>query len=115
MSRVLLVDDDHRLGVLLERLLKPEGFQLELATDGLQGAKRASTEVFDLIILDVMLPGLDGFEVLRRVRQQSDVPVIMLTAKGGLIATVSLALSSARTTTCPSPSIRVNCSRAFAL
>lgn len=82
MSRVLLVDDDHRLGVLLERLLKPEGFQLELATDGLQGAKRASTEVFDLIILDVMLPGLDGFEVLRRVRQQSDVPVIMLTAKG---------------------------------
>lgn len=82
MSRVLLVDDDHRLGALLERLLKPEGFQLELATDGLQGAKRASTEVFDLIILDVMLPGLDGFEVLRRVRQQSDVPVIMLTAKG---------------------------------
>jgi two-component system, OmpR family, response regulator len=80
MSRVLLVDDDHRLGQLIERLLKPEGFQVELVTDGLQGARRATSEVFDLVILDVMLPGLDGFEVLRRIRQHGDVPVIMLTA-----------------------------------
>ncbi len=82
MARVLLIDDDVRLGNLLERLLRPEGFNVELVTDGLQGAKRASTEVFDLVVLDVMLPGLDGFEVLRRVRQSSDVPIIMLTAKG---------------------------------
>lgn len=82
MARVLLVDDDHRLAQLMERLLKPEGFQVESVTDGLQGARRACSEVFDLIILDVMLPGLDGFEVLRRIRAQGEVPVIMLTAKG---------------------------------
>jgi two-component system response regulator CpxR len=82
MARILLVDDDTRLGGLLQRLLDPEGFRLDVVTDGLQGARRATGEVFDLIILDVMLPGLDGFEVLRRVRQQSQVPVIMLTAKG---------------------------------
>ncbi len=82
MARVLLVDDDVRLGQLLERLLKPEGMQVELVTDGLQGVRRATGEVFDLIILDVMLPGLEGFEVLRRIRASSEVPVIMLTAKG---------------------------------
>jgi two-component system response regulator CpxR len=82
MSRLLLVDDDVRLGQLLERLLEPEGMQVELVTDGYQGATRATAEVFDLIILDVMLPGIDGFEVLRRIRAVSGVPVIMLTAKG---------------------------------
>ncbi|MCO4760429.1 MAG: response regulator transcription factor [Myxococcales bacterium] len=82
MARVLLVDDDVRLGQLLERLLKPEGLHVELVTDGLQGVRRATAEVFDLIILDVMLPGIDGFEVLRRVRSSSEVPIIMLTAKG---------------------------------
>ncbi len=82
MARVLLVDDDVRLGHLLERLFKPEGFQIELVTDGLQGVRRATGEVFDLVILDVMLPGLDGFEALRRIRGVSQVPVIMLTAKG---------------------------------
>ena len=82
MARVLLIDDDVRLGQLLERLLKPEGLHVELVTDGLQGVRRATAEVFDLIILDVMLPGLDGFEVLRRIRASSHVPVIMLTAKG---------------------------------
>ena len=82
MARLLLIDDDVRLGALLERLLKPEGFHVSLVTDGLQGVRRATSEVFDLIVLDVMLPGMDGFEVLRRVRSQSKVPVIMLTAKG---------------------------------
>ncbi|MSQ84503.1 MAG: response regulator [Myxococcales bacterium] len=82
MARILLVDDDIRLGALLERLLKPEGFQVAVVTDGLQGARRATSEVFDLIVLDVMLPGIDGFEVLRRIRQHSKVPVVMLTAKG---------------------------------
>ncbi|MBM4345950.1 MAG: response regulator [Deltaproteobacteria bacterium] len=82
MARILLVDDDIRLGALLERLLKPEGFQVAVVTDGLQGARRATSEVFDLVVLDVMLPGIDGFEVLRRIRQQSRVPVVMLTAKG---------------------------------
>ncbi len=82
MPRVLLVDDDIRLGHLLERLFKPEGLQVELVTDGLQGVRRATGEVFDLVILDVMLPGIDGFEALRRIRAVSQVPVVMLTAKG---------------------------------
>lgn len=82
MPRVLLVDDDVRLGQLLERLFKPEGMQVELVTDGLQGVRRATGEVFDLVILDVMLPGIDGFEALRRIRMVSEVPVLMLTAKG---------------------------------
>ena len=82
MGRLLIIDDDVRLGALLERLLKPEGFQVTLVTDGLQGVRRATSEVFDLLVLDVMLPGMDGFEVLRRVRTTSKVPVIMLTAKG---------------------------------
>ncbi|MSP90589.1 MAG: response regulator transcription factor [Myxococcales bacterium] len=82
MARILIIDDDVRLGALLERLFKPEGFQVTLVTDGLQGVRRACAEVFDMVVLDVMLPGLDGFEVLRRIRQQSSVPVLMLTAKG---------------------------------
>ena len=82
MARILIIDDDVRLGALLERLFKPEGFQVTLVTDGLQGVRRACAEVFDIVVLDVMLPGLDGFEVLRRIRQQSSVPVLMLTAKG---------------------------------
>ena len=82
MGRLLIIDDDVRLGALLERLLKPEGFQVTLVTDGLQGVRRATSEVFDLLVLDVMLPGMDGFEVLRRIRSSSKVPVIMLTAKG---------------------------------
>ncbi|HAN32543.1 MAG TPA: DNA-binding response regulator [Myxococcales bacterium] len=82
MPRLLLVDDDVRLGQLLERLFEPEGFQIARVTDGIQGVRRAINEVYDLIILDVMLPGIDGFEVLRRIRSTSVVPVLMLTAKG---------------------------------
>ncbi len=82
MARLLIVDDDVRLGALLERLLRPEGFQISIVTDGHQAVRRATGEEFDLVILDVMLPGLDGFEVLRQVRAVSKVPVIMLTAKG---------------------------------
>ncbi|MBI5607438.1 MAG: response regulator [Deltaproteobacteria bacterium] len=82
VARVLIIDDDVRLGALLEKLLKPDGFQVSIVTDGLQGAKRATTEVFDLVVLDVMLPGIDGYEVLRRIRAVSKVPVLMLTAKG---------------------------------
>jgi two-component system response regulator CpxR len=82
VARLLIIDDDVRLGALLEKLLRPEGFHVTLVTDGLQGVRRATAEVFDLIVLDVMLPGIDGFEVLRRVRAHSRVPVVMLTAKG---------------------------------
>lgn len=83
MTRVLIVDDDQRLGQSLQKLLAREGFLVSQATDGPAGVRRATTEPFDLLILDVMLPGLDGFEVLRRIRAHSPVPVLMLSAKGG--------------------------------
>jgi two-component system response regulator CpxR len=79
---MLLVDDDAELCSLLEELLSREGFAIEMAHDGASGLERALQEPFDLIVLDVMLPGLDGFEVLRRLRKRSMVPVLMLTARG---------------------------------
>ena len=80
--RVLLVDDDAELCLLLDEFLKREGFELECEHDGRGGLDKARTGGFDLVVLDVMLPGLDGFEILRRLRPESRVPVIMLTARG---------------------------------
>jgi two-component system, OmpR family, response regulator CpxR len=79
---ILLVDDDAELCTLLSEFLRREGFQVDCEHEGNAGLARALTGGFDLVALDVMLPGLDGFEILRRLRQQSKVPVIMLTARG---------------------------------
>jgi two-component system, OmpR family, response regulator CpxR len=80
--RILVIDDDVELAGLLGTFLHREGFQPEFAYDGRAGLDRALQGGFELVILDVMLPGLDGYEILRRLRQQSRVPVIMLTARG---------------------------------
>jgi two-component system response regulator CpxR len=80
--RILLVDDDAELCGLLTEFLKREGFAVECEHEGNAGLEKVLTGTPDLVVLDVMLPGLDGFEILRRVRQQSHVPVIMLTARG---------------------------------
>ena len=80
--RILVIDDDVELASLLKTFLQREGFQPEFAHEGRAGLDRALQGGFDLIVLDVMLPGIDGFEILRRLRQQSRVPVIMLTARG---------------------------------
>jgi two-component system, OmpR family, response regulator CpxR len=82
MMRLLVVDDDVGLCSMLVQLLEQHGFSVESANDGNQGLDRAMREAFDLVILDVMLPGLDGFEVLKRLREHSEVPVLMLTARG---------------------------------
>lgn len=82
MSRILLIDDDVELCELVAEYLEGEGFDLEVAYDGVSGLDQAQNETYDLIILDVMLPGLTGFEVLRRFRERSTVPVLMLTARG---------------------------------
>lgn len=79
--RALLVDDDVELCELLEAALEGHGVAVEVAHDGVRGLERAVEGKHDLLLLDVMLPGLDGFEVLRQVRRQSRVPVIMLTAR----------------------------------
>jgi two-component system response regulator CpxR len=81
-QRILLVDDDEELCELLVDYLAQEGFAIYLAHNGVQGLSRALSEHYCLIILDVMLPGMSGFEVLRRIRERSGVPVLMLTARG---------------------------------
>jgi two-component system, OmpR family, response regulator CpxR len=80
--RILIIDDDAELCGLLKEFLGREGFEVSLAHDGDSGLKRAAGEPFDLVVLDLMLPGIDGFEVLRQLRAVSRIPVIMLTARG---------------------------------
>lgn len=80
--RIFVVDDDTELCSLLDEFLTREGFTVAFEHDGRKGLERALKGEFDLIVLDVMLPGMDGFEILRRLRQQSRIPVLMLTARG---------------------------------
>lgn len=80
--RLLIVDDDAELCSMLSEYLGPEGFITEAVGSGPAALERLGREAFDLVVLDVMLPELSGFEVLRRVRSLSRVPVIMLTARG---------------------------------
>ena len=82
MERVLVIDDDVALCELLVQYLAPEGFQGESVHDGEQGLQKASDGAYDLIVLDVMLPGINGFEVLRQFRTKFSTPVVMLTARG---------------------------------
>jgi two-component system response regulator CpxR len=79
---VLLIDDDVELCELVSEYLGGEGFEVEVAHNGKDGLARAQESRHDLVILDVMLPGLTGFEVLRRLRETSPIPVLMLTARG---------------------------------
>jgi two-component system response regulator CpxR len=76
----VLVDDDVELGELLQDALDEHGIRVDLAHDGRRGLARAISDEHDLLLLEVMLPGLDGFELIRLVRRQSRVPVILLTA-----------------------------------
>ena len=81
-TRVLIIDDDRKLCALIRDYLAPLGFEVAAAHNGPAGVEAAATGSHDVVILDVMLPGLDGFEVLKRIRQKSQVPVLMLTARG---------------------------------
>ncbi len=82
MDRILVIDDDIELCELLTDYLSSEGFIVEAVNNGREGAEQAPVGDYVLIILDVMLPELNGFDVLRKIREQSKVPVIMLTARG---------------------------------
>lgn len=82
MNRILVIDDDLELCELLAEYLAPEGFEVEMVNDGEQGAERAVSGEHGLVILDVMLPKMNGFDVLRHIREKSRIPVIMLTARG---------------------------------
>ncbi|PLX86185.1 MAG: DNA-binding response regulator [Desulfuromonas sp.] len=82
MNRILLVDDDLELCDLLTEYFASEGLETEVVNDGCAGADRALTGDYALVVLDVMLPGMNGFDALRKIREHSKVPVIMLTARG---------------------------------
>lgn len=82
MKRILAIEDDRELCELLEAFLNTEGFALEVAHNGRDGLAKARERQYDLLLLDVMLPGLNGFDLLRELRKTSSVPVIMLTARG---------------------------------
>src|ERR687887_700712 len=80
-ARILLVDDEQSVQKLLAYPLRKEGYEVVPALDGEEALERCRGQNFDLIVLDVMLPKLDGFDVCRQIRAQSSVPIIMLTAK----------------------------------
>lgn len=82
MLQVLLIDDDIELCQMMEEYLEAESFALEFAHDGETGARMAVSAKYDLVVLDVMMPGMNGFDTLRLIRNTSQIPVIMLTAKG---------------------------------
>ncbi len=82
MNRILVIDDDIELCELLTDYLSSEGFAVQTCNHGELGASQALAEEYALVVLDVMLPGINGFDVLRKIRKRSKVPVIMLTARG---------------------------------
>ena len=88
-DRILLVEDEEKLARMVELELKYEGYQVEKALDGRSGLELALQGGFDLVLLDIMLPQLSGMEVLRRLRRESQVPVIMLTARDSVIDKVA--------------------------
>jgi DNA-binding response OmpR family regulator len=88
-ARILLVDDEQAVQTLLTYPLRKEGYEVVGALDGQEALDRFGEERFDLVVLDIMLPKLDGIEVCRRLRTRSQVPIIMLTAKGDEIDKVA--------------------------
>ena len=82
MGKILIVDDDQNICELLRIYIEKEGFTTAIANDGKQALELFDTENPDLIMLDIMLPGLDGWQVCREIRKKSQAPIIMLTAKG---------------------------------
>jgi len=87
--RILIIDDESKFARFVEMELNYEGYTVVKALDGRTGLELAETEEFDLILLDIMLPGLNGMEVLRRIRRSSAVPIIMLTARDSVVDKVS--------------------------
>ncbi|MFR8087772.1 MAG: response regulator transcription factor [Lachnospirales bacterium] len=88
-ERILIVEDEEKIARFVELELLHEGYQVGKAADGRTGLSMAESGVYDLVLLDVMLPGLSGTEVLRRLRKTSQMPVILLTARDGVMDRVS--------------------------
>lgn len=81
MSRILIVEDEEAIAELERDYLEISGFEVEIENDGAKGLEKTLQEEFDLLILDLMLPGMDGFEICRKVREVKNIPIIMVSAK----------------------------------
>jgi len=81
VKRILIVEDDLAIAEIERDFLQIEGFEITIATDGLEGYKKAREEKYDLILLDLMLPNMNGYDICRNIRGEVDVPIIMVTAK----------------------------------
>ena len=81
MSKILIVEDEEAIADLEKDYLELSGFEVEVANDGETGLKKALENDYDLFILDLMLPGVDGFEICRQVRDEKNTPIIMVSAK----------------------------------
>lgn len=89
MEKILIIEDEEKIVRFIELELKYEGYEVEKAYNGRDGLELALTQSFDLILLDIMLPTLNGIEVLRRIRKVSDIPIILLTARDSVVDKVS--------------------------
>jgi len=82
MKKILIIEDDISIAEIERDFLQIEGFEVVIATDGLEGYKKAFAEEYDLILLDLMLPNMNGYEICRNIRSEVDIPILMVTAKG---------------------------------
>lgn len=89
MEKILIIEDEEKIARFIELELKYEGYEVEKALNGRDGLELATTQPFDLILLDIMLPELNGIEVLRRIRKDSDVPILLLTARDAVVDKVA--------------------------
>lgn len=89
MERILIIEDEEKIARFIELELKYEGYEVEKVFNGRDGLELATTQPFDLILLDIMLPELNGIEVLRRIRRVSDIPIILLTARDAVVDKVT--------------------------
>ena len=110
MSRVLLVDDDALLTELLTEYLTAEGLEVRSVPDGEAGVQEILSGQYDVVVLDSMMPKMNGLDVLKTVRAQSSIPIIMLTAKGDDIDRI-IGLEMGADDYVPKPSTRANCWR----
>ncbi|MDF2908982.1 MAG: Response regulator consisting of a CheY-like receiver domain and a winged-helix DNA-binding domain, partial [Herbinix sp.] len=81
MSKLLIVEDEVAIAELEKDYLELSGFEVEVETNGEVGVRRALTSEYDLVILDLMLPGMDGFEICKKIREVKNIPIIMVSAK----------------------------------
>src|SRR5690606_12899282 len=81
MNKILIVEDENSIAELERDYLEINGFQVDIASNGVTGLEKALTDNYKLIILDVMIPGMNGFELCKKIRLEKDIPILMVTAK----------------------------------